>query len=90
MLRLVLSRVFAHEWLGMATEIQRFEREIGGRVYVIETSPIQTDRWRAQIARRPGLPSSLMPFYGPTPHEAAARLIRWLSLAHHVPVDPST
>lgn len=74
----------------MATVIHRFEKQIGGQVYVIETSPVRTDRWRAQIARRPGMVSALMPFYGTTPDEAAALLIRWLSLAHHVPVDPST
>ena len=37
-------------------------------------------RWRAQIARRPGMPTSLMPFYGQTPEEAAHELSKWLSL----------
>lgn len=46
-----------------------------------------TDRWRAQIARRPGTLSALMPFYGQTADEAATRLVRWLSLAHRVPVE---
>jgi len=40
------------------------------------------DRWRAQIRRTPGVPTALMPFYGPTPDEAARRLSRWLALAH--------
>ncbi|MEW5984023.1 MAG: hypothetical protein AB1806_16845 [Acidobacteriota bacterium] len=71
----------------MASATQRFERTIGGQLYVIETSPVQAGRWRAQIARRPGMPSALMPFYGSTPDEAATRLERWLALAHHVPTE---
>jgi hypothetical protein len=73
----------------MATGTQRFEQEIGGRLYVIETSPVQADRWRAQIARRPGMPSALMPFYGPTAVDAASRLVRWLTRAHTVTPDPA-
>ncbi len=71
----------------MSTVIRRFEREIGGQHYVIEASPVGADRWRAEIARRPGMLSALMPFYGPTADEAATRLVRWLSLAHRVPVE---
>lgn len=71
----------------MATVIHRFEQEIGGRLYVIEASPVQTDRWRAQIARRPGVPSALMPFYGTTPGEAASLLVRWLTQAHRASPD---
>ncbi|MEI6666587.1 MAG: hypothetical protein WCP29_00420 [Acidobacteriota bacterium] len=67
--------------------IHRFEKEIGGQVYVIEASAIHADRWRAQIARRPGMASALMPFYGATPDAAATRLIQWLSLAHRVSPD---
>ena len=73
----------------MATATQRFEQEIGGRHYVIETSPVQANRWRAQIARRPGMPSALMPFYGPTPADAASQLVRWLTRAHAVTPDPA-
>jgi len=73
----------------MATLTQKFEREIGGQLYVIEASPVNADRWRAQIARRPGMASALMPFYGATPDAAATRLVQWLSLAHHVAVDPA-
>jgi len=73
----------------MALVIHRFEQEIGGRLYVIEASPIQADRWRAQIARKPGMPSALMPFYGTTPDAAATRLFQWLSLAHHGAPDAS-
>jgi len=75
--------------LFMATLTHRFEKQIGGHLYVIEASPIHADRWRAQIARRPGMASALMPFYGATPDDAATRLVQWLSLAHHVSVDPA-
>ncbi len=71
----------------MPIAVQRFERTIGGQIYVIETACVQADRWRAQIARRPGVPSALMPFYGTTPLEAATHLTRWLALAHRVPPD---
>lgn len=73
----------------MPTDIRRFEREIGGQIYVIEAAPIHAERWRAQIARRPGMASALMPFYGTTADDAASRLVRWLSLAHHVSPDPA-
>jgi hypothetical protein len=58
----------------------RYERSIAGRTYVIEVSPVSTGRWRAQIARLPGMPTSLMPFYGATPEEAALALTNWLSM----------
>jgi hypothetical protein len=73
----------------MTTAVHRFEQEIGGRLYVIEASPVQADRWRAQISRRPGMPSALMPFYGATPGEAAALLISWLTRAHGGMREPS-
>jgi hypothetical protein len=71
----------------MPTPTQRFEQEIGGHLYVIEASPVQANRWRAQIARRPGVPSALMPFYGSTADESAMQLVRWLTLAHRGPVQ---
>ncbi len=74
----------------MTTSTQRYERTIGGQIYVIEASPVRADRWRAQIARRPGAPSALMPFYGTTPDEAASLLTRWLALAHRVSPDTLT
>ena len=40
------------------------------------------DRWRAHIVRIPGVPTALMPFYGPTPIEAARQLCDWLTRAH--------
>ena len=60
--------------------VHTYEQEIAGRVYLIEVSPVAASRWRAQIARRPGMPTSLMPFYGQTPDEAAQELGKWLSL----------
>jgi hypothetical protein len=62
--------------------VHRFEESIGGQVYLIEVSPVSTDRWRAQIARLPGVPTAMMPFYGRTPDEAARQLSRWLTRAH--------
>ena len=58
----------------------RYEHTIAGRAYVIEVSPVTATRWRAQIARLPGMPTSLMPFYGATPEDAAHALTSWLSL----------
>ena len=59
----------------------RITHTIRGRSYEIEVKAIGADRWRAQIARRPGGMTSLMPFYGPTPDAAAAELARWLTRA---------
>lgn len=64
--------------------IQLFEQEIAGRTYQIEVSPVSAERWRAQIARRPGIQTSLMPFYGKTPEDAARELSNWLSLVSGV------
>ena len=60
--------------------VHLYEELIAGRTYKIEVSPVSATRWRAQIARRPGMPTSLMPFYGQTPDEAARELSKWLSL----------
>jgi hypothetical protein len=62
--------------------VHRFEETINGREYLIEVAPVASDRWRAQLARLPGGPSALMPFYGRTPAEAARQLSNWLTLAH--------
>jgi len=60
--------------------VQFFEEHIAGRTYQIEVSPVSAERWRAQIARRPGIQTSLMPFYGKTPEDAARELSNWLTL----------
>jgi hypothetical protein len=60
--------------------VHLYEKQIAGRTYKIEVSEVSATRWRAQIARRPGMPTSLMPFYGQTPDEAARELSKWLSL----------
>jgi hypothetical protein len=69
--------------------VHRYEEEIAGRTYLIEVAPVSASRWRAQIARRPGMPTSLMPFYGQTPDEAAKELSKWLSLVS-APVTANT
>lgn len=61
---------------------QRFEETINGRDYIIEVAMVSVGKWRAQLVRRHGGPTALMPFYGPTPDEAASHLSEWLSLAH--------
>ena len=66
----------------MSTAVHRFEELIGGHHYLIEVAAVANDRWRACIARIPGVPTALMPFYGPTPDEAAGRLRQWLARAH--------
>lgn len=62
--------------------VRRFHKSISGRVYHIEASRLGDDRWRAQIARVPGMPTALMPFYGATADEAARHLFDWLARAH--------
>lgn len=62
--------------------VHHFEESIGGRAYLIEVAPIGPGRWRADLARVPGVPTALMPFYGRTPDEAARLLTDWLSRAH--------
>ena len=69
--------------------VHHYEEQIAGRTYLIEVSAVSASRWRAQIARRPGMPTSLMPFYGPTPDAAAKQLSEWLSLVS-TPVPAKT
>jgi hypothetical protein len=69
--------------------VHHYEEQIAGRTYQIEVSAVSATRWRAQIARRPGMPTSLMPFYGQTPDEAARELSKWLSLVA-APVTANT
>ena len=65
------------------TVTHRYEQHIAGRTYQIEVRPVAHARWRAQIARLPGMPTSMMPFYGATPDEAAQELSRWLTLVYN-------
>jgi hypothetical protein len=61
--------------------VHRFDEIIGGRAYQIEVTLV-SNRWRAQLRRRPGVPTAMMPFYGQTPDEAARQLAQWLALAY--------
>jgi hypothetical protein len=66
----------------VSTALHRFEELIAGRPYLIEVASVAKDRWRACLVRLPGVPTALMPFYGPTPREAADALRQWLTRAH--------
>ena len=68
--------------------VHRFQEIIGGRAYFIEVTHA-SNRWRAQLMRAAGVPTAMMPFYGPTPDEAARQLTEWLTLAHRR-VAPAT
>lgn len=70
------------------SNVHRFEESIAGRLYLIEVKNVSVDRWRAYIVRIPGVPTALMPFYGPTPVEAAHRLCEWLTRAHARAANP--
>jgi hypothetical protein len=71
------------------TVVHRFQEHIGGRPYLIEVAAVSKDRWRAYIVRIPGVPTALMPFYGPTPDEAARGLRQWLARAHERAAEPA-
>ncbi len=62
--------------------VQRFERAINDRRYVIEATPVDSDRWRAYLVNVAGGPAALMPFYGETPEQAVDHLADWMALAH--------
>ena len=64
------------------TSVHRFEELIAGQPYSIEVRSVGQDRWRAYIVRLPGVPTALMPFYGPTADAAAGSLRQWLVRAH--------
>ena len=64
-----------------------FGEFIGERAFVIEVTDAG-NRWRAQLRRRPGVPTAMMPFYGESPAEAAHRLIDWMRRAHERKVTP--
>ena len=69
----------------MSIAVHRFEELIGGHPYLIEVAAVAPNRWRAGLVRIPGAPIALMPFYGPTPDEAARQLRQWLTRAHERP-----
>ncbi|MGQ0737055.1 MAG: hypothetical protein ACT4QD_25830 [Acidobacteriota bacterium] len=64
-------------------DVHRYEHQIAGRTYLIEVRPVADSGWRAQIARLPGMPTALMPFYGATPEQAAEQLRRWLVMVYN-------
>ena len=66
----------------VSTPVRSFQELIAGRRYQIQVTSVGQGRWRADIARVPGVPTALMPFYGPTPDEAADHLRQWLIRAH--------
>jgi hypothetical protein len=66
----------------VSTSVHQFQESIAGKPYLIEVAAVEKDRWRAYIVRIPGVPTALMPFYGPTPDEAANLLVAWLTRAH--------
>ena len=72
----------------MTNVLHRFEESIAGRPYLIEVASVSPDLWRAYIARVPGVPTALMPFYGPTPGEAAQQLTAWLTRAYQQAATP--
>jgi hypothetical protein len=73
--------VFAVTLVTTTSTLVRFKDTINGRAYVINVSAVGQDRWRAEIANRPGVRAALMPFYGPTPDAAASLLSGWLTRA---------
>jgi hypothetical protein len=76
------SELLAVHFKKVPDVVHRFEESIAGRVYLIEVAAVAQDRWRAHIARLPGVPTAMMPFYGRTPDEAARQLSDWLTKAH--------
>jgi hypothetical protein len=73
----------------VAADVHRYQESIAGHPYLIEVIPVSQDRWRAYIVRIPGVPTALMPFYGPTPAEAARQLCDWLTRAHRQAASPA-
>ena len=73
----------------VAADVHRYQESIAGHPYLIEVFAVSEDRWRAYIVRIPGVPTALMPFYGPTPAEAAQQLRDWLTRAHQQAASPS-
>ena len=66
----------------MNLHVQRFDRDINGRIYHIEVAQVQRERWRAHVLNAHGGPTALMPFYDVTADSAANRLSEWLGRLH--------
>jgi hypothetical protein len=66
----------------VSTFVHRFAESIAGRDYLFEVAAVDPNRWRACIVKAPGVRTALMPFYGPTPDQAACLLREWLTRAH--------
>lgn len=62
----------------MGTRVHKIEQLINGRLYHIELSQLQRQRWRAHVVTAQGTPTALMPFYDDTADAAAQRLAEWL------------
>ena len=77
------KRPLASQQRGDVT-LHRFKETINGRTYEIEVCAVRPNRWRACLVTLTGGPTALMPFYGPTPAEAADSLVRFLARANHV------
>ena len=73
----------------MKAPVHRYQETIAGRLYQIEVAPVASNRYRAYIARVPGVPTALMPFYGQTPDDAARQLSAWLTRAHAASTPPA-
>ena len=74
----------------VTSTVHRFEEFIAGRPYLIEVAAVSQDRWRAYIVRLPGVPTALMPFYGPTPRDACHQLCDWLTHAYARAAKPAS
>jgi hypothetical protein len=69
--------------------VHELSQTVEGRTFKIEVSRVARDRWRAHIVRAPGIPTAMMPFYGPTPDAAAKLLTDWLTRAHRTAAGAS-
>lgn len=64
--------------------MHKIEQRINGRLYHIELSEVQRQRWRAHVVTAQGAPTALMPFYDDTADAAAQRLADWLIRLHRL------
>ena len=82
-------KLHIRSFINVTADVHRFEESIAGRLYLIEVKAVSKDRWSACIMRVPGMPTALMPFYGPTPDEAARQLSEWLTRAYARAANPA-